>query len=142
MNSRVTLLSLIALFFLSCEVGEINIATCGPRPVISADFYANTIDQAQTSVLSADIDGDCLFLSVSVTDVCDVNDVVFELFDSGSVSSGNLPERNLRLVSSLRRNCGVQETVVLSFDIRNLRVDGNQVQLNIQGSAGAIVYSY
>ncbi|MFY0630556.1 MAG: hypothetical protein JXR05_09255 [Flavobacteriaceae bacterium] len=142
MNFKNTLIAFFALFLLGCEVGEVNIATCGPRPVINADFYAHAIDEGQSSVLSADIQGDCLFLNVSATDICDINNVVFELLDSGSVSSTELPERNIRLVSSVERNCGASDTGILSFDIRNLRVAGNQVRINIQGYSGDIVYSY
>ena len=141
MKFRAILLSLFALFFLSCENGQIPLG-CGPVAVISADFYANAIDETQTMVLSADISGNCLFLSVSVSDICDINDVVFELLDAGTLSSDEVPQRFLRVVSNQRRSCGLSENVVLSFDIRNLRAQGNQVSLNIQGYSGDIVYSY
>ena len=141
MKFKNTFLILLTTFFFGCEEGQIRL-TCGPRPVISADFYVHAIDEAQTEVLSADIQDDCLFLSVSVTDICDIDDVAIELLDSGDVINPDFPERNLRVVSTLRRNCGVRETVVVSFDIRNLRVTGNQVRLNIQGYSGDVVYSY
>lgn len=141
MKYRIILLGFLTLFFLSCEENQISFG-CGPRVVISADFYANAIDETQTSVLSAEISGDCLFLSVTVSDICDINDVTFELLDSGNLSSEEVPQRFLRLVSSQRRACGISENVVLSFDIRSLRAQGNQVSLNIQGYSGDIVYSY
>ena len=131
----------MVLFLLSCDVGEITL-TCGPRAVKSPDFYAHAISTGEFTIRSVVVDGDCLLMNVSVSNACDVADVGFDLIGSGTVSDPDSPERSLRLVATVGTTCTSSQNRVVRFDIRNLRTQGNQVRLNIQGYVDAVVYAY
>lgn len=65
-----------------------------------------------------------------------------KLVDSEEIFEFYPPQRNLKLSLSNQEDCEAFITKEMSFDISNLQVDGNQVQLNITNAEESILYEY
>ena len=65
-----------------------------------------------------------------------------KLIDSEDIMESNPPQRNLRLSLKNEEVCLAIVTKELTFDISNLQVGGNRVQLNITNSEETILYEY
>ena len=65
-----------------------------------------------------------------------------KLIDSEDILESNPPQRNLRLSLKNEESCLAYITKELTFDISNLQVNGNKVQLNLTNSDKNILYKY
>ncbi|MDC1539543.1 hypothetical protein N8480_02595 [Flavobacteriaceae bacterium] len=65
-----------------------------------------------------------------------------KLIDSEDILESNPPQRNLRLSLKNEELCEAYITKELTFDISNLQVDGNKVQLNLTNSDKNILHEY
>ena len=73
---------------------------------------------------------------------CDGDTWELKLIDSEEVFESDPPQRNLRLSLKNEELCEVYIERELTFDISNLQVNGNRVQLNITNSDDEILYEY
>ena len=65
-----------------------------------------------------------------------------KLIDSEIILYSNPPQRNLRLSLKNEELCEAYITKELTFNVKKLRVDGNQIILNITNSDDQILYEY
>lgn len=96
------------------------------------------------SLIDLEINDDCLKIKFSSSG-CDGKTWETKLIDSVGIMESFPPQRNLRLSLKNEELCLRIVTKELTFDISNLKVDGNQVLLNVSNSNGQseqILYEY
>lgn len=117
-----------------------NTNNCDIKTIESAEQYVNAAaDQLEINSLS--ISDNCLKINFS-SGGCSGDTWQLKLIDSEDILESIPPQRNLRLSLKNEELCEAFITKDLTFDISNLQVDGNQVQLNITNSDESIVYEY
>ena len=133
---------LIGIVILSCSNDDDNgnQNNCDFETIISAEQYQNAPND-QIEINSLDINDNCLKINFSSSG-CDGNNWKLKLIDSGDIMESNPPQRNLRLSLKNEESCEAYITKELTFDITNLKIDGNKVQLNILSSEENILYEY
>ena len=139
---KVLILILIGIAFFGCSSDDDNgnQNNCDFGTIISAEQYTNApADQLEINNLT--INDNCLKINFS-SGGCDGNTWELKLIDSGDIMESNPPRRNLRLSLKNEELCEAYITKELTFDISNLKVDGNKVQLNIINSDENILYEY
>jgi len=141
MKKMLTLI-LIGITILSCSSDDDNgnQNNCDIETIISSEQFVNAPND-QLEINSLDINDNCLKINFS-SGGCDGNTWELKLIDSGDIIESNPPQRNLRLSLKNEELCEAYITKELTFDITNLRVDGNKVQLNIINSNENILYEY
>ena len=139
---KALILILIGIAFFGCSSDDDNgnQNNCDSGTIISAEQYSNApADQLEINNLT--INDNCLKINFS-SGGCDGNTWELKLIDSGDIMESNPPQRNLRLSLKNEELCEAYITKELTFDISNLKVDGNKVQLNIINSDENILYEY
>ncbi|MCG1037655.1 hypothetical protein [Polaribacter sargassicola] len=133
---------LIITFFVGCNNNNdtYNSMTCDFSTLISSEKYANAPSD-QLTINSLEIIENCLKINFSSSG-CGGDTWQLKLIDSEDILESNSAQRNLRLSLKNEELCEAFITKELSFDISNLQVDGNQVQLNITNSNDEILYEY
>lgn len=138
---KILTLILIGIAILSCSNDDnANQNNCDFKTIISGEQYVNAPDN-QLVINSLDINDNCLKINFSSAG-CEGNTWELKLIDSGDVMESNPPQRNLRLSLKNEELCEAYITKELTFDITNLKVNGNKVQLNIINSDENILYEY
>jgi hypothetical protein len=139
---KILTLILIGIAILSCSSDDDNgnQNNCDFETIISEEQYVNAPND-QIEINSLDINDNCLKINFS-SGGCDGNTWELKLIDSGDIMESNPPQRNLRLSLKNEELCEAYITKELTFDITNLKVDGNKVQLNIINSDENILYEY
>ena len=137
---KILTLMLIGIVILSCSNDDDNGSqnNCDFETIISAEQYQNAPND-QIEINSLDINDNCLKINFSSSG-CDGNNWELKLIDSGDIMESNPPQRNLRLSLKNEESCEAYITKELTFDITNLKIDGNKVQLNILSSEENILY--
>lgn len=108
---------------------------CEKGTIISSEFYKNL---ESSSIISAEIQQNCLFLTFSILSTQDrINDVT--LLDSGDILESNPIQRNLKFNIKENLTKPTSISVTTSFDISNLAEQGETVLLNIK-DYGSIEY--
>ena len=92
-------------------------------------------------VHSVEIDDDCLLISFSASG-CDGNTWEVELIDSDVIMESQPHQRNLRLSLLNLELCDAVISKTISFDVSELQVNGNQLQLHLVNSGYEILYTY
>ena len=87
------------------------------------------------------INDNCLKINFS-SGGCNGDTWELKLIDSEDILESYPPQRNLRLSLKNEELCEAYITKELTFDISNLQVDGNKVQLNLTNSDKNILYEY
>ena len=113
---------------------------CGFEVAIDAQEYANAPSD-QLTVNGLEINNNCLKVNFS-SGGCSGETWALKLIDSGAILESSPPQRNLRLSLKNEELCKAYITKELTFDISNLQVDGNIVQLNLTNSDLSILYKY
>jgi hypothetical protein len=139
---KILYLALIGLTILSCSKDDNNVhpANCDFETVKSTEQYANAPSD-QLTINGLEINDNCLKINFS-SGGCSGDTWELKLIDSEGILESNPPQRNLRLSLKNEELCGVYITKELTFDISNLKVDGNKVQLNLTNSDDIILYEY
>ena len=139
---KILILTVFGILILSCSNDDDNgnSSSCDFKTLISEEQYTNA-PSGQLTVNSLAIDDNCLKISFS-SGGCNGDTWELKLIDSGIILESFPPQRNLRLSLKNEELCEAFITKVLTFDISNLQVDGNQVQLNITNSEENILYEY
>lgn len=133
---------LIGILISSCSDDDDsgNPTNCDFETLISAEQYQNAPSD-QLEINNLEINGNCLKINFS-SGGCDGNTWELKLIDSEDILESNPPQRNLRLSLKNEELCEAYITKELTFDISNLQIDGNEVQLNITNSEQNILYEY
>lgn len=139
---KILFLALIGLTILSCSKDDDNEnpVNCDFETLISTEQYANAPSD-QLTINSLAINDNCLKISFSSSG-CNGDTWELKLIDSEDVLESYPPQRNLRLSLNNEELCEAYITKELTFDISNLQVDGNKVQLNLTNSDKNILYEY
>ncbi|NKI26395.1 hypothetical protein HCG49_07455 [Arenibacter sp. 6A1] len=139
---RILCLILIGLTNLSCSnddnQGKQN--NCDFEVLVSAKQYMNA-PSGQLTINRLEIIDHCLKINFS-SGGCGGATWELKLIDSEEILESFPPQRNLRLSLKNEELCEAYITKELTFDISNLQVDGNQVQLRITNSDQSILYEY
>jgi hypothetical protein len=140
--TKILFLTLIGLTILSCskDNDNENPVNCDFETVISTEQHANAPSD-QLTINSLAINDNCLKINFSSSG-CDGDTWELKLIDSEVVLYSFPPQRNLRLSLKNEELCKAYITKELTFDISNVQVDGNQVQLNITNGDESILYEY
>ena len=140
MKSKV-LLILVLLFTLGCsDSNDPDPEGCEKGTVISQERYSNAPSDELT-LNSLDIENDCLKINFSASG-CNGESWKIELIDSGSIKESDPPQRDLRLSLDNDELCEAYITRELSFNIKELKVEGGRVWLNLSNSEDRILYEY
>ncbi len=129
---------LICFAFSACEKDN-NIINY-QDVIVSLNEY-NTAPNDLLTINSVEIKENSLIINFSASG-CSGDTWEIKLIDSGYIMESNPPQRNLRLSLKNVELCQAYITKELSFNIRDLQVDGNKVYLNITNSGDQILYEY
>lgn len=142
MSYRILIIIVLSLAILGCNDDDDNnhLLDCEFSTLISSEAYENGPSDL-VKINSIEINGDCLKINFSAGG-CNGNSWEVILIDSEETSKSLPPQRNLRLSLKNEELCYAYITKELTFDISNLKVIGNQVQLNITNSGDTILYEY
>lgn len=134
-------LGLITVFinFASCDHDELP-SPCDQQVIISNNLY-KAAPSDHLTILSAELLNDCLKIHFA-SGGCDGSNWVVKLIDSGDLLYSDPPQRNLRLSLDNNEECDAYIGKEITFNIKDLKVDGNQVLLNITNSNTQISYKY
>jgi len=140
MKKRI-LIGLVVIFgIIACNNDDDNSNNCDQVTIVSFEQYENAPND-QLFINTLELNGDCLKINFS-SGGCDGDTWILKLIDSESIMESNPPQRNLRLSLRNEEDCEALITKELTFDVNELRVDGNQVLLNITNSDDQILYEY
>lgn len=133
---------LIGFAFFCCSDNDDNETqnNCDFETLISEEEFENAPND-QLAIQSLEIDENCLKISFSASG-CDGNTWEVKLIDSGNILEAMPPQRNLRLSLMNNEACLAVITKEMSFNISNLKLENNQVMLNITNSDDSILYEY
>ncbi|MBP2834126.1 hypothetical protein J8281_18155 [Aquimarina sp. U1-2] len=138
---NVILVLCIAFTISGCNSDDdTNTSICDQQTIVSAEQYENA-PKDQLFINSVAIIGDCLSINFSSSG-CDGNSWEVNLIDSEIVALSLPPQRNLRLSLKNDEACEAFITKERTFDIRNLRVSGDQVVLSVDDFEDLILYEY
>lgn len=129
----------VILGITACHKGD-DSSKCDQITIVSAEEYKNAPNDGLT-INSLEINGDCLKINFSSSG-CDLSNWELKLIDSEAVLETFPPQRNLRLSLKNTELCQRYITKELTFDIKKLKVEGNQVLLNITNSNHQILYKH
>jgi len=135
------LIGLVVIFgIIACNNNDDDSGNCDQVTIVSLKEY-ETAPNDQLFINTLELNGDCLNINFSSSG-CNGNSWNIKLIDSEIIMESNPPQRNLRLSLKNEELCEALITKKLTFDINELRVDGNQVLLNITNSNDQILYEY
>ena len=140
MKKRI-LIGLVVIFgIIACNNDDDDSNNCDQVTIVSLEQY-ETAPNDQLFINTLELNGDCLKINFSSSG-CDGDTWILKLIDSEIIMESNPPQRNLRLSLKNEEDCEALITRELTFDVNELRVDGNQVLLNITNSNDQILYEY
>ena len=113
---------------------------CDLNVIVDSDLYKNAPSDNLT-INSMEITDDCLTINFSSSG-CSGESWEIKLIDSESILESDPPQRNIRLSLKNEELCDAYITKELTFNIANLKVDGNRVILNLLNSDSSILYEY
>ncbi|MCL8009482.1 hypothetical protein M8845_18825 [Gelidibacter japonicus] len=139
---KALILILIGIAFFSCSNDDDNgnQNNCDFKTIINKNQY-ETAPSDPLGINSLEINDNCLKINFSSSG-CGGETWEIKLIDSEDIMESNPPQRNLRLSLKNEEVCLAIVTKELTFDISNLQVGGNRVQLNITNSEETILYEY
>jgi hypothetical protein len=113
---------------------------CDETAILDHDRYVKSPD-GMYAILEASIADDCLTIKFGASG-CDGSSWTIGLIDSEDVIEPQPPQRFIKLELENLETCLAFFTTEVSFDIRNLQVDGNEVILNLKNFDTPISYKY
>ena len=126
---------------MQCDEDDVVLSNCDTNVILDNALY-DSAESAFYTVISAEVDGDCLLVNISSSG-CDGNTWVFTLIDSEDVAESMPPQRFLKLELENNEACLAVFSKEQSFDLSALRVDdANEVILNIEGFPEPLNYNY
>ncbi len=133
---------IIGLVLVQCDDDEGNSTNSCPDQVIISQNDYETAPADLLTILSMDIDGDCLTINFAASG-CDGNSWELKLIDSEAIMESLPAQRNVRLSLKNTELCAAVITEEISFDISGLQLNENDsVILHITNSEDSILYEY
>ncbi len=138
---QITLFLIVAFpfIFFACEKDETKPKN-DRKVIISPELY-KTAPQDQLTINSVKIEGDSLKINFTSSG-CSGDRWDVKLIDSGAISKSIPPYRHLILSLKNDEECDAVITKDISFDIRDLQVEGTPVYIDIEGSDTKLLYKY
>ena len=140
LKNRILIILVVTFGFISCNNDDDDSNNCDQITIISPEQY-ETAPNDLLFINSLEINGDCLKINFS-SGGCSGDTWIIKLIDSESIMESNPPQRNLRVSLKNDEDCEALITKELTFDVSELKVDGNLVILNITNSNEQILYEY
>ncbi len=140
MKKRILIGLVMTFGFISCNNDDDDSSNCNQVVIVSSEQYESAPND-QLFINTLELNGDCLKINLSSSG-CSGDTWNLKLIDSESIMESNPPQRNLRLSLNNEEDCEALITIELTFDVYDLRVDGNKVLLNITNSNDQILYEY
>ncbi|WP_299243300.1 hypothetical protein [uncultured Aquimarina sp.] len=142
MKHTILIILIVSFGFLSCNNDDENInpSSCEFETLISSEQFIDAPND-QLTINNLVINDNCLTINFGSSG-CSGDTWELKLIDSNVILESDPPQRNLRLSLKNEELCDAFITQELSFDISNLKVEGNQVMLNISNSDDSILYEY
>lgn len=147
-NSLIIIVLLVMI--VSCNGDDEISATCELTTLISSEEYQNAPSDELT-IINLEISDDCLTINFRAGG-CNGKSWEYKLIDSDNIdflvttdepSTGQLAQRNLRLSLKNVEDCEAVITKAASFDISNLRIEGeNSVELIVVNGIFPVTYEY
>lgn len=132
---------IIGLSFVSCnKETEKQPTVCDQSVIISKDNYTNAPSD-QLSISVTELNDGCLKINFGSSG-CSGSSWEVKLIDSGVVLYSDPPQRNLRLSLKNQELCAAYIGKEITFNVKDLQVNGNKVLLNITNSGDQILYEY
>lgn len=132
---------IIGLTLTYCDKETDNSSTvCDKSVIVDEDQYNNEPND-QLTIISAELDNDCLKINFASSG-CSGSSWEVKLIDSGVILYSDPPQRNLRLSLKNQELCDAYIGKEITFDISDLRVNGDKVLLNLTNSGDQILYEY
>lgn len=140
--NKILILLILGIALFSCSSDDTNEKqnNCDLKTIISTEDYIKAPSNFLT-INSLEINNNCLKVNFSAGG-CNGDTWEVKLIDSGEILESGIPQRNVRLSLKNEELCEAYITKELTFDISNLKVNGNKVQLNIENSVESILYEY
>ena len=126
--------------FCACHDDDVRDYPCDDTVLVSrTDFDVAPNDDVFIRVVS--LSGDCLHVEFAAGG-CDGSTWIVKLIDANEIAESQPPQRSIRLSLDDDEDCEALISKELSFDITELRVDGNEVILHMTGWDTPISYTY
>lgn len=139
-------INLIAFIFLSgvlltsCRSTDQFKHICDQPTIISAEIYESAPTDAVT-IHKLEIEGHCLKINFGASG-CSGDSWVVKLVDSEAIMESYPPRRNLIFSLKNEELCQAYFTREMTFDLKDLQVDGNKVILQITNTGDEMLYEY
>lgn len=130
----------VAFAIANCSNDDDRATNCDRFTIVDSVQFENA-PKDQVTVNSVSINNDCLKINFSASG-CNGDTWEIKLIDSNGISFSLPPQRDLRLSLKNDELCDAIITKELTFDIRDLQVEGNELLLNIENFADQIRYEY
>ncbi len=142
MKNYTYLLLVILLTFssTSCNTANDKLNPCEKTVIINNDIFNNT-NSDNYAILNASIIGDCLEIEIS-SGGCDGNTWIIELIDADRISETAVVQRDIKLSLQNTEICNAIVTQIISFNIKPLQTDANEITLNLENWNNQLQYSY
>ncbi|AHW61852.1 hypothetical protein SAMN05444285_10721 [Draconibacterium orientale] len=132
---------IIGLTLTYCDKETDNSSTvCDKSVIVDEDQYNNEPND-QLTIISAELDNDCLKINFASSG-CSGSSWEVKLIDSGVILYSDPPQRNLRLSLKNQELCDAYIGKEITFDIGDLRINRDKVLLNLTNSGDQILYEY
>ena len=136
--TKILLLLLLSTTVSACNNDDDNQNECNENAIVSSEEY-ETAPNDPLNINSVTIEGDCLTINF-VTGGCDGESWIIKFISSEIIEPTVPPSRQVRLSLIDNEDCEALITKNVSFNIKNLRVEGNNVVLLFDNSS--IEYEY
>ncbi len=142
MKNYTYLLLVILLTFssTSCNTANDKLNPCEKTVIINNDIFNNT-NSDNYAILNASIIGDCLEIKIS-SGGCDGNTWIIELIDADRISETAVVQRDIKLSLQNTEICNTIVTQIISFNIKPLQTDANEITLNLENWNNQLQYRY
>lgn len=122
------------------EMNDVRLVSCGFKVLIDSELYRVGSDSPLV-INNLELKDNCLKVNYS-SGGCNGDTWEIQLIDSGGVSKSNPVQRYLKLSLKNEEECEAYITKEISFDISNLKDNGESSVLNIEKWNTPIVYKY
>ena len=137
---NIILLTCMVVLMFSCQNDDNNQLNCNNEVVVSS-FHFENAESAVFEINAVEINGDTLTIQIS-SGGCSGDSWWLCLVDSGAVAESFPPQRQIRFVLRNDESCLAYLTRSFSFNINDLRTEGNSVILHIDNHDESVEYTY
>ena len=130
----------VVVALISCNNDDDNQLNCNNEVLVSSSQYENA-ESAVFEINSIEVDGDILTIEIS-SGGCNGDSWQLCLIDSGAIMESFPPQRQIRFVLRNDESCLAYITRSYSFEINELRTEGDTVILNVDNYDQSVEYTY